>query len=100
MGGFGVEYELQFHNVSALPEPADESTDDDDYRPVKCCSIPPPSTAQGRKLGEAVIMMARHETRSKVVFDVVLRLRPDACLMAGLPFFAFALARTNCASIV
>ena len=46
-------------------------------------------------------MLARHERRSaEAPYDVVVRLRPDACPMVGRPFFAFALARTSCASLV
>ena len=93
---FGVAHELQFHNATALPEPSERP-----YGQAWCCAPPGPSTGQGVKLGAAVAMLARHERRSaEAPYDVVVRLRPDACLMVGLPFFAFALARTSCASLV
>lgn len=57
-------------------------------------------TQQALKLAAAVRMMENDERRRASTSDVIVWLRPDACVMVGLPFFEFALARTNCASLV
>ena len=55
---------------------------------------------QSAKLSAAVAMMVRHEQRRARRFDVVIRIRPDACLNVGRPFFDFVLRRAHCASVV
>jgi hypothetical protein len=54
-----------------------------------------PQLFQFRKVHAALQMMAAHERRNGMRFEIALRLRPDLCLASAATFFSYAIERAR-----
>ena len=111
IASFGVEHLLRLHTASGgASRPKNWTASADPYErkaealPLRADAVATglssKFTQQFLKLWAASKLMERFERERSMTFDVVIRIRPDACIMRGLPFFAFALRRTRCESLV